>query len=97
VAIRTNRKVVASIYLADKGQFGINEAISGARIQELAISLGKDYDQLSSMQIKKRHSFLNTLTYDMPSHTKSNEAMFPASAYYDCEKGGAEETHDSFN
>lgn len=62
--------------LSHKGQFGINEAISG-KIQGVAISLVKDY--INKFYADKEKAFLSEhLTYDMLSH-KEHEAMFPAS------------------
>jgi hypothetical protein len=62
--------------LSHKGQFGINEAISG-KIQGVAVSLVKDY--INKFYADKEKAFLSKyLTYDMLSH-KEHEAMFPAS------------------
>ena len=62
--------------LSHKGQFGINEAISG-KIQGVAVSLVKDY--INKFYADKEKAFLSEhLTYDMLSH-KEHEAMFPAS------------------
>lgn len=62
--------------LSHKGQFGINEAISG-KIQGVAMSLVKDY--INKFYADKEKAFLSEhLTYDMLSH-KEHEAMFPAS------------------
>lgn len=62
--------------LSHKGQFGINEAISG-KIHGVAVSLVKDY--INKFYADKEKAFLSEhLTYDMLSH-KEHEAMFPAS------------------
>tara|TARA_R110001592_G_scaffold43005_1_gene139495 strand:+ start:14887 stop:17997 length:3111 start_codon:yes stop_codon:yes gene_type:complete len=62
--------------LSHKGQFGINEAISG-KVQGVAVSLVKDY--INKFYADKEKAFLSEhLTYDMLSH-KEHEAMFPAS------------------
>lgn len=62
--------------LSHKGQFGINEAISG-KIQGVAVSLVKDY--INKFYADKEKAFLSEhLTYDMLSH-KEHGAMFPAS------------------
>lgn len=62
--------------LSHKGQFGINEAISG-KIQGVAVSLVKDY--INKFYAGNEKAFLSEhLTYDMLSH-KEHEAMFPAS------------------
>ncbi len=59
-----------------KGQFGINEAISG-KIQAVAISLVKDY--INKYYADKEKAFLSKyLTYDMLDHN-THSAMFPAS------------------
>lgn len=62
--------------LSHKGQFGINEAISG-KIQGVAVCLVKDY--INKFYADKEKAFLSEhLTYDMLSH-KEHESMFPAS------------------
>lgn len=62
--------------LSHKGQFGINEAISG-KIQGVAMSLVRDY--INKFYADKEKAFLSEhLTYDMLSH-KEHEAMFPSS------------------
>ncbi|RIV31555.1 hypothetical protein D2V08_14005 [Flagellimonas lutimaris] len=62
--------------LSHKGQFGINEAISG-KIQGVAVSLVKDY--INKFYADKEKAFLSKyLTYDMLTHT-AHEDMFPAS------------------
>src|SRR5690606_15429398 len=59
-----------------KGQFEINEAISG-KIQGVAVSLVKDY--INKFYADKEKAFLSKyLTYDMLDHA-SHSAMFPAS------------------
>lgn len=59
-----------------KGQFGINEAISG-RVQAVAVSLVKDY--INKFYADKEKAFLSKyLTYDMLDHA-SHSALFPAS------------------
>lgn len=62
--------------LSHKGQFSINEAISG-KMQGVAVSLVKDY--INKFYADKEKAFLSKyLTYDMLSH-KEHETMFPAS------------------
>jgi len=59
-----------------KGQFGINEAISG-KTQRVAVSLVKDY--INKYYADKEKAFLSKyLTYDILDHA-SHSAMFPAS------------------
>jgi len=59
-----------------KGQFSINEAISG-KMEAVAISLVKDY--INKYYADKEKAFLSKyLTYDMLDHA-SHSAMFPAS------------------
>lgn len=59
-----------------KGQFGINEAISG-KVQAVAVSLAKDY--INKYYADKEKAFLSRyLTYDMLDHA-THAAMFPAS------------------
>lgn len=59
-----------------KGQFGINEAISG-KLQGVAISLVKDY--INKYYADKEKAFLSRyLTYDMLDHS-IHETLFPAS------------------
>lgn len=59
-----------------KGQFEINEAISG-KVQAVAVSLVKDY--INKFYADKEKAFLSKhLTYDMLDHA-SHSAMFPAS------------------
>lgn len=62
--------------LSHKGQFGINEAISGI-IQGVAVSLVKDY--INKFYADKEKAFLSKyLMYDLLTHNE-HEAMFPAS------------------
>ncbi|UAB82413.1 DEAD/DEAH box helicase family protein [Marixanthomonas sp. SCSIO 43207] len=62
--------------LSHKGQFTINEAVSG-KIQRVALSLVKDY--INKFYADKEKAFLSKyLTYDMLSFQK-HKAMFPAS------------------
>src|SRR5690606_28895022 len=59
-----------------KGQFEINEAISG-KVQTVAVSLVKDY--INKFYADKEKAFLSKyLTYDILDHA-SHSAMFPAS------------------
>lgn len=59
-----------------KGQFEINEAISG-KVQAVAVSLVKDY--INKFYADKEKAFLSKyLTYDMLDHA-AHSAMFPAS------------------
>jgi hypothetical protein len=59
-----------------KGQFGINEALSG-KIQSVALSLVKDY--INKYYADKEKAFLSKyLTYDMLEH-ETHSAMFPSS------------------
>lgn len=59
-----------------KGQFEINEAISG-KVHAVAVSLVKDY--INKFYADKEKAFLSKyLTYDMLDHA-SHSAMFPAS------------------
>ena len=63
--------------LSHKGQFGINEAISG-KIQGVAASLVKDY--INKFYANKEKAFLSkNLTYDVLT-TTGHESMFPDSS-----------------